>query len=250
MMTHDSGPAADLFRQDLLDTMGLPHTTLEVPGVSLVEREARAETGIATCYRLGERAVLWCDAAVSQQLTPLVSRSGLTPEEFVTWGAERGHEYVGSGVMRVLPTGQTAQTVDGQPAPAAFDAESRDHREQIQAFIATCEPDDVDEADIEMDNLDPVIRCTVIGQTDQTVTAFASARPFDVAPAWWDIGVLTHGNHRRSGLGRACVEAVMGDIVAAGGRPLYRHDLENTGSDALATSLGFVPATHLCALRF
>jgi predicted GNAT family acetyltransferase len=94
-----------------------------------------------------------------------------------------------------------------------------------------------------------VIRCVEAAPGGQLI-GYASAFPDEDFGGRWDIGVLTHPDHRRKGLGVRSVQRLVVDLVADGQLPLYRHNLDNAGSAALAESLGFVLATRLLAVRY
>jgi len=78
---------------------------------------------------------------------------------------------------------------------------------------------------------------------------YASAFPDEDFGGRWDVGVLTHPDHRNRGLGRAVVAELVDDLLADDHVPIYRHNLEHTRSGALAESLGFVVATRLAAIQ-
>jgi len=209
------------FQKALMANGGLAGSLVTEAGVSLGPEEDRRGSAIASCYSLGAHTVIFCDPDLMPQLQSFVdAHPAADRATWLAWAVGEGASHLGSGVMRVRETGQSAD----QPANssvAALSANEPADVARIHAFLDVCDEDDIDEADIDRDNLDPVIHCA-IGQ-DNEVQAFASALPWDSLPAWWDIGVLTSETHRKRGLGAQA---------------------------ALAASLGFVIATELDAVRF
>ena len=55
---------------------------------------------------------------------------------------------------------------------------------------------------------------------------------------------------RRRGVGAAVVAAVSADLIAAGERPVYRCNEENTGSRRLCRSVGYEPIVELEAFSW
>jgi len=58
-----------------------------------------------------------------------------------------------------------------------------------------------------------------------------------------DIGVITDPDYRRQGLGKAAVSGLCEALLQAGHERLilYRHEMENRGSQGVAESLNFQP---------
>jgi len=236
------------FQEALMANGAVDKSLVSASGFSLGPEESRRGSSIASCYTIGAHTVLFCDPDLTTQLQGFADAH---PEadrgRWLTWAREQGAVHLGSGVMRVRSTAapQVRPPFAGVSALSAADTADV---ARIHAFLDGCDEDEIEDADIDRDNLDPVIRCTLDGIG--AVSAFASALPWDALPDWWDIGVLTAGGHRRQGLGKRCVAAVVAGIEEHGGTALYRHDPANTGSAGVASSLGFDVATELDAVRF
>jgi len=236
------------FQEALLATGGVEASKLGVEGVSLGPREDRRASAIASCYSIGAHTVIFCDPELVPQLEvfgeahPLADRAC-----WLAWALDQGAHHLGSGVMRVRP-GSASAASSTVADVVTMSADEPVDVALIHAFLDGCDEEDIDEADIDRDSLDPVIRATL--GPDGAVSAFASALPWDALPSWWDIGVLTADGHRRKGLGMRCVSAVIAGIKEAGGIALYRHEAANAGSAAVAARLGFAIATQLHAVRF
>jgi GNAT superfamily N-acetyltransferase len=246
-MTVDS---VEAFRRDMLSSRGLDPTITAESGMTVVPEEARVGSRVASGYVYGRHFVIFTDPASADRLADFDPGSfeadSLDPvERFGEFATSAGAEILGRGAMRVLQAGAPTP-VDGV---AIVDAEIDADVARIQALVDACTEDEVDDAAIEMDELDPVIRC-IEASPGGALIGYASAFPDEDFGGRWDIGVLTHPDHRRKGLGVRSVQCLVADLVADGQLPLYRHDLDNAGSAALATSLGFVTATRLIAARF
>lgn len=101
----------------------------------------------------------------------------------------------------------------------------------MQALHAANPPAEVEAGCVEVDD-DLAFGCLADGQ----LAAAASA--FDYI-GFMDVGVLTHPDYRKRGLGRAAVRALCAGLVERGSLPQYRCDAANIASVNLARSLNF-----------
>jgi L-amino acid N-acyltransferase YncA len=106
----------------------------------------------------------------------------------------------------------------------------------LDDLIAASDDDDVDEADLDPEHLDPTF--TLLVTPDGTIAAYASARPHDLDPCFDDIAVLTHPAWRGRRLGALAVHEFIRHRRAQGHRALYRCNVDNVGSNRVADSLG------------
>lgn len=237
--------AHDEFIRDLLSGVGLDASAASQPGVTVVPDDDRAGTRMASCYRVGDHLVIWCDPVDIDTVIEFESfRGSPTFDDWVPWGDSVGAELLGRGINRVLTAPLRPPDHD---ALVRMDRDVPADVAKIVALTEACTADEIDDAAIELDSLDPYIWCTATD--DGTLSAFASALEFDQVPGWWDIGVLTHPDHRRQKLGAACVQALCATLLENGHRPTYRHEVGNTGSAALSESLGFETVIELAAIR-
>ncbi|MEZ5230565.1 MAG: hypothetical protein R2710_29015 [Acidimicrobiales bacterium] len=160
-------------------------------------------------------------------------------------------ELLGGQVVR----GRVMKTTSVLPTPPSpgrlhvFDWQRSADLEIIETFVAQCEPDDLDEADLDLDRLDTL----AVGLLDEggRLMAYSSSQPYEEDDGFGDIAVITHADARRGGWGRAAVGALIDTLLLPNGiEPLYRCDVENAGSDRLSTRLGFAPALTLTAAQF
>lgn len=246
-MTVDS---VEAFRRDMLSSRGLDPAIVAEPGVTVVPVASRAGSRVASAYVYGRHVAILTDPACADRLAGFdpgqFDGDALAPiERFGAFIIEAGGEIVGKGAMRVLEA-DPPLPVDGVEV---VDAEIEADVARIQALVDACTEEEVDDAAIEMDELDPVIR-GIEASPGGALIGYASAFPDEDFGGRWDIGVLTHPAHRRKGIGVRSVQCLVADLVADGQVPLYRHDLDNAGSAAVSKSLGFVLATRLLAGRF
>ena len=169
-------------------------------GTTLVVDPEREGTGSATCYPTPHASIVWCDASVVERLAPVESSRPLSAEEFVAAAGDLGAALAGYGRNRVL---------DGDPQRPAADpgdlvvrhvaADDAALIPLLDEMAAACDEDDVEEADLDLDQLDPTY--TLLVTPGGTVAAYASGRPYVGEPSFDDIAVLTHPAWRGRRLG-------------------------------------------------
>lgn len=222
-------------------------------GTVIAPDPERADTGSATSYPLPAATVVWCDPVLTDKLTEtlreVVDRT-IDSDEFVRLAIAAGATLSGFGNNRVLVDDlrRPSPRVDGIDA-RVLDPDDPGDLATLSTFVAGSSEDDLDEADLDLDELDPLI----VGLFDgDAMVAYGSGRPYDDIDIFDDIGVLTAPSHRRRGLGAAAVAEFVERRLASdpGRRMLYRCNTENTGSNAVAESLGFTLAHTIGAVRF
>ncbi len=236
---------------------GLTAKQLEQPETIVAPRSDYEGAGLVAWYRIeGSKAtVLWSDPDRMSDLTDLAdASSAIERVDFEKIAAGRGAELLGRSRMRTLhePAGPFPAV---EPPPGygheQLTATATEDMIRIHAFVDRCDPADVEKADLddlddEFDD-DEIHVLTVPGDAGEPdeIVAYASAARWDWDPELGDLGVLVAAEHRRRGLGRWVVAATSNGLRSKGRTPLYRHDLDNERSAALAQSLGFVPMVEL-----
>lgn len=198
-------------------------------------------------YPMGERTVIWCSPALAPRLATLVRNAAISNDDFAQEAAELGGTFSGQGRFRLL----LSPPHDIDSGTADLQVLSRDNPADcalIQDFIDACPEADLDEAELEMGDLDPVILVTLDQQG--AISAYASTRPWDVNPNFDDVGILTRPDTRSQGLGTAAVAALARQQLAAGRVPLYNCNVDNLGSNRLAEVVGFELVQTVSAVRF
>ncbi len=239
------------FCQTLLASMGVDPTLVDLSGVTVAGDPERSESHVTAGYRLGAHFVVTCDPAVEEMLHDATSGSNMEPtlDGFRAVADRVGGEFLGASRMQLRET--AVQSRAELPAGYSYRAldKTNDHDlELISALIEESDDDELDDAEIELDNLDDVIEAVLAPSGE--IAAFASCRPFTLAPSFGDIGVITHHQHRRAQLGQAVVASLGLRQASLGIEPLYRCDEENTASVGLSAKLGFRPVTQLLGYRF
>lgn len=249
------------FVDGLAAAAGVDRTALDRPGTTVVGREDRVGSGAVFCYRVGSHLLVWADPAVVGR----VRRVGLVDD---------GREAVPGPALARLATRaglELATTVvsnllaSAPPRPGApaggFGYRHRRLRsdaaglvDAVRAFTERCDPDDVEAAALdELDDFAEAAINVVLGPDGAEtggpaalpIVAWASASTWGWDEGLADIGVLVHRDHRGRGLARLTVAATVADLLAGERVPLYRHEVDNAGSRAVAASIGFRPVATL-----
>ncbi len=108
-----------------------------------------------------------------------------------------------------------------------------DHK-AIQAFIDINSAEDIDDAEVYLDDPDEEIRMVYNG--DQPVV-YAAYRRYEKNMG--DVGILVHPDHRRKGLGIAAVIETTKACLDNNLIPFYRTSSDNTGSKSIAQNMGY-----------
>jgi hypothetical protein len=205
-------------------------------GTTVVGASDRDGSTTAVVYPLDGRTIVWCAPALVERLAPLGGEHPASIEEVVAAAEHLGGSFVGAGRHRVM-RGSPRITDTGGHRLVTLDRDEPDDRARLAAFVSACPPDDLDEAELDMDDLDPAIAALV--DREGAIVAYASARPWDVAPEFDDIAVITRPDRRGLGLAAAVVGAFSRRRLDAGRLLFYNCDVENTGSNAVAERVGF-----------
>lgn len=145
----------------------------------------------------------------------------LTEPEFTEWAASQRSEHRGSGGEFVL---RQEPTRDDSPELVTLDGTAQSTKDLVAKLHEDCRSDDVEEAEFEIDDLDP----TLVGWVmKDALLALAGARSWDTRPGLHDIGVLVHPDHRKMRAGTRVVGKVVRSLLDSGVTPLYRCNDEN-----------------------
>ena len=129
-----------------------------------------------------------------------------------------------------------------------LDRDDADDRAALARLIDACDDDDLEEAELDLDDLDPHLLAMV--DADGEIVAESGARPSEVDDRLDDIAVLTHPDHRGRRWGALTVHEFITRRQVDGARFLYRCDVENHGSNRVAESVGFEMIHQIAAVRF
>jgi len=216
-------------------------------GTTLVVDAERDGTGTATCYPTPHASIVWCDASVRERLAAVETTKALSAEEFVAAATDLGATLVGYGRNRVLNGDPRQPAADlGDLAVRHVDSNDAALIAMLAELIAACDDDDVDDADLDLDHLDPSY--TLLVTPEGTIAAYASARPIVVDSSFDDIAVLTHPAWRGRRLGALALCEFIRQRQTEGRRFLYRCNIENLASNRVAETVGFTLTTTIGAV--
>lgn len=242
----------------------------EAPGTTSLVHERLAGTKRLYYAVVGEHIMLRPAPEWVPRIEALVSEAGadraLSLDELIG--------RLGAADVAVLGRYHTyyLDPVDFRPAsaPAGFVVRHlpRAAYDTLPTLFDACSEDDLDEAEILLDEPDPVIYCGYVappvgtGPTNGPIVAYASHRYWgvgedeedldardDPSGLLADIGVLIHPDYRRRGLGKAVVSHLTRWCIEHDVIPMYRVDCENTGSFRVPHALGYRLGMQVVALQ-
>lgn len=216
-------------------------------GTVVVGSAARVGSTNTVAYPMGDLTLIWCAPEVAPRLASLDGQPALSNDEFVEAGTALGGKAAGWGRFRVVEDMPPVPDVDSARV-RTLDRDDADDCAVITDFIAACPEEDRDEAELDIDDLDPAILAVL--DCEGAAAALAFARPWNHDQDFDDIGIITRPDCRGQGLGAAAVALLVHQQQALGRLPLYNCDVENAGSDALADSLGFTLVQSVASVRF
>lgn len=224
------------------------------PATHVMPKETFSGTHAAHIWTIGKRAFMRVDPAYVEALTEVLDR--LRTSKSPMMGTVSGPESESNGVIL---TGNVLQAIWGAerikhrawslahylyppeftPYQAASPFYVRQLTAEDAAAMATlkqaCTPDDVETADVEVDH-EVAFGCFADEAQGAPLVAAATGYRFT---GFMDIGVLTHAEFRRRGLGKAAVSALCTWGIAYDEIMQYRCDMDNVGSHNIAQGLNF-----------
>jgi GNAT superfamily N-acetyltransferase len=216
-------------------------------GTTVVASADREGSTAAVAYPLGERTVIWCAPKLAPLLSSLNRPDALTVDGFVAASELLGGTFEGTGRHMVL-TGEPAALSDRRYQPVELDRDVASDRELLAAFIASCTDDDLDEAELDLDELDAAM--LVLVDAAGSIASYASARPWALDAGFDDIAVITHPDHRGRRLGAVVVAEFCRRRQRAGRTMFYSYGMENVGSSRVAETVGFEAVATVAAVSF
>ena len=244
-MTPRHGPNAQRYLDELTRAIEADLGTPLPPGTTVVPATGRSGSRHGTCYPFEGRSAIWCDPDIADRFAPVAGPTALSADAFVRAAVEHGAERRGIGLNRILDGALVDPQIDlGAASIRPLDRVDRRDVELIATLRAAVSDADADEAELDVEDLDPHIVAAIEvtsdgrGEPVERILALAGARlattiPFD------DIAVITHPGARRRGLGASCVHALVEQRRPSGTPAMYRCEADNTGSDRIAQRLGF-----------
>jgi RimJ/RimL family protein N-acetyltransferase len=220
----------------------------ELPsGTAVVPSPDREGSQVAVAYPLGDRTVVWCAPKLGAQLEALNDPVALDNDEFVARAVALGGVFDGAGRQRVLSRSAPEPAVDPSRL-VVLDRDDAEDRRLIAAFVDRCSADDLDDAELDMDELDEAI----VGVLDLSgaLASYASARPWRFDARFDDVAVITRPDQRGHGLGTAAVAALSRRRQRIGRMMFYNCAVDNLGSNGVAEAAGFELVYTVTAVSF
>ncbi len=244
----DLGPVARRYLDALIAVFVRRSGVSIGPGTTIVPSADRTDSDAAVAYLLPDRTIVACGPHLVSRLAGLAGSERLDESAIVGRLEAVGGRHVGAGVNRVLEQRPIAPIGDVTGLSGRWLERDRpDDVTVLARFVDDVPDDDLDEAELSLDQLDPAIH-VLVDDASGEVAAYASGRPWEYGPDFDDIGVVVHPAFRRRGLGARVVHdyavARLPDVPQ-----LYRHDADNAGSSRLSASLGFAEVHRLVAVE-
>lgn len=212
---------------------GCPIETVDIPGTTLLPESKYDGDKIVALWYIGKHTFVQLDPAYAPPLNKLIknlpSHTSLTGDHIESaWGKEAIisrdvgllHYLYPPNLPNYLP-----------PEPFTLRQLTEADADLMSTLQAANSPEDVDEAYVE------VMHQAAFGcfHGDQLVAAASGYE----RTGFLDLGVLTHPEFRKKGLGRAVVGALCDWATQHNMIAQYRHNLVNASSQHVATSLNF-----------
>ncbi len=209
--------------------------------------EDRAASNLIVGYSVEAAAIIRAAPEHAALVEPLRSTERAhTFDDLRAWADSIGWVEFDGGLSHVVDPGD----LNDAPIPIGLRAVRLEpngtDNERVVAWLGAADPGDVDEADFDLEELDD--RMVALVDASDEIVALASCYPWDLAPAFEDIGVIVAPAGRQQGAGRAVVRSLLDDLHVDGQRGLYRCNWSNPASRRLALGLGFELVTDLLAL--
>ena len=224
-------------------------------GTVIAPADGRAGSGSATSYPTPSGTIVWCDPALVDTLAAMLegaSDAAISAEEFARRATSAGATLSGFGNNRVLDNALRRPAEDPNATGVSvrvLDRARADDQALLAELASATSQDEREQAGLDLDHLD----VDIVGLLNHDrLVAYAGGLPSWINDRFDDIGVLTHPDHRRRGLGALAVSEFVRHQLATDPERhmLYRCTTENAGSNAVAESLGFTFAHTVGTVRF
>ena len=139
---------------------GLEPDRFDHPGTVVVPAGDREGSAMAVVYGIGRTALAWCDPAVADRVAGLADEEVTFPVDRSRRGQPRHRALSSSGEHGATWSTEEGLVDPGTPAGhdlRMLDREDPADRVLIEGLVDVCGEDDADYAEIEMDDLDPLI---------------------------------------------------------------------------------------------
>jgi hypothetical protein len=210
-------------------------STLKQCGTTLIPDEKYAHQNMIVLWHIGEHTFARFDPSCSELLKGVMAQLPLTSA------------LSGDAIQKVSGTNSIAShdidlihylrpsDLSNLTAPHPFSVRELSPSDEgvLSTLHNNCTPEEVDDGFVEIDH-EISFGCF---RDDEMVSAASGYR----MAGFMDIGVLTHTNFRKIGLGKVVVGALCAWAISQNIIAQYRCNIQNTGSLGVARSLNFHP---------
>ena len=206
------------------------------PGTKLIADEVFEGSGEIHLYRLGEHAVLRMEPALFSQMRWPGNAGGrrFSAEDVATAAPEGWTIGAGDKGLIFYMDPERFAPVDLPAGYTQRELALAEDREIIDGLCAACSEDEVEDAEIDHERPD-ALACGAFHEG--RLVCYAGYRRFGEHAG--DVGILTHPEHRRKGLGKAMVSVVTRGCMDRDVLPMYRVDADHFRSRKIAEALGY-----------
>ena len=236
------------YRSALGDGMRIPPSRFALPGTLVMAEVERQGSNAFVAYFHGELTVVRSDPKLADALADVASdTTACTYDELVTWASDRGWTVLFRGCHRLASAGELATPELSREANLRWmNRDNNDDLTRIAELIQASAADELANARIDLDSLDPTILCVM--DDDERIGAFASMSSWQMDGHFDDLAVFTVDRYRGLGWGSAGVSAIARRSFDLDRIPIYSHASSNIASERLASGVGFVAVTTLLAI--
>lgn len=227
------------------DNFGCPSDLFDTPGTTIFPRENLQGEGAIYHYGMKKHVILRMDPALIPALEQLVAQAGpstaLAPDDLRTFFGDARFDIDDMYPHFYL---DPAHFVSAPPREdVSFRRLEQAEYDRLDTLFGKCSEHDLEEADIWLEEPDPVIFC---GFQDDHMVAYASHRYLNDVIA--EVGVLIHPEFRGRGLGRSVVSALSQWCIDNDKLPQYQVDERHTHSRRIPESLGYTRMFEVAAI--
>lgn len=210
-----------------------PVSILQQEGTTLIPDEKYANQNIIILWHIGKHTFALFDPSYIELLSGVIAQSPLNTSlsgDYIQKVSDiNSIESPDIGLIHYLPPSDLPNLT----VPHTFNLRklSPSDKDHLSALHNNCTPEEVDDGYVEIDH-EVIFGCF---HNNELVSAASGYR----MASFMDIGVLTHSNFRKSGLGKVVVGALCAWAISQNIIAQYRCNIQNTGSRGMARSLNF-----------
>lgn len=206
------------------------------PGSHMVISERMKGTGRVSIRFIGSHAMISIDEDVREQVEKILAEAPAG----LSLGMEHSLTYFGNETIQVNSVTLANlvaedEIIKPQPPDSRYQLRKLTEADsgKLEKLCSACTEEEVNNAYVETGH--DIVLGYFIGDE---LAAAASTLDWG---AFFDVGVITHQEHRKKGLGKSIVYELCREIFHINKIPLYRCEVSLFSSLAVARSLGFSP---------